>query len=286
MLQVKARIVLASLFFSLILFCSCFSVRAAGSDTAYGDKWAVVVGVCNASDPTITQQYASIDARDFAEFLTKSGHFAPDHIKLLQDDKATRAEIVNAIGGKWLPGKAHANDLVVVFVAGTVTPAEYDVSGQNYLMACDSKLDSLCATAIPFTQFIEMLQTQVQAKDVLLVLDTSHSGAAIAESRGRPSDTKDITSDVDQKVSVLCASSRTQNALQKRDGNESVFCGALLEALKSKGEKGDLKDVFAALKDAVQIEVLRSRGVMQTPVMKLARPDQPLYILSVPAKKP
>src|SRR5579871_992110 len=69
-----------------------------------GDKWALVVGVGKFQDPTIPAlKYPAKDARDFAECLVKNAHFAPDHVRVICDEDATRLRILSEIGDKFLP---------------------------------------------------------------------------------------------------------------------------------------------------------------------------------------
>ncbi len=65
------------------------------------DKWAVVVGVSQFKDKSINLKYPAKDAIDFSRFLTSEGHFAPDHVKVLVNEQATREQILDVIGDKW-----------------------------------------------------------------------------------------------------------------------------------------------------------------------------------------
>ncbi|MBZ4317222.1 caspase family protein, partial [Mycobacterium tuberculosis] len=48
----------------------------------------------------------------------------------------------------------------------------------------------------------------------------------------------------------------------------SVFTRCLIDSLRKYGDATTLGEAFQNLKDKVQEEVLRERGVMQTPVLK------------------
>ncbi|MEZ4535623.1 MAG: hypothetical protein R3D26_11590 [Cyanobacteriota/Melainabacteria group bacterium] len=45
----------------------------------------------------INLQYAAKDARDFYDFLIKERNFAPDHVQILTDEEATRANILSVL---------------------------------------------------------------------------------------------------------------------------------------------------------------------------------------------
>ncbi|HMY04936.1 MAG TPA: tetratricopeptide repeat protein, partial [Candidatus Obscuribacter sp.] len=81
------------------------------------DKWALIIGISNFQDKNLNLKYPAKDARDFHDFLIKEANFAPDHVKLLVDEKATRANILSELGDKWLPRVANPDDLVLIYIS-------------------------------------------------------------------------------------------------------------------------------------------------------------------------
>ncbi|WP_421020868.1 caspase family protein, partial [Klebsiella pneumoniae] len=79
------------------------------------DKWALIVGISKFKNDQLNLRYPSKDAKDFYQFLTTTGNFAPDHVKLLTDKQATRGNILSLLGDKWLPRVANPDDLVVIY---------------------------------------------------------------------------------------------------------------------------------------------------------------------------
>ncbi|MBZ0187929.1 MAG: caspase family protein, partial [Candidatus Obscuribacterales bacterium] len=73
------------------------------ADRPIKDKWALVVGISKFKEEKFNLKFAAKDAVDFARFLTQECSFASDHVLVLTDDKATRANVLGALGGKWLP---------------------------------------------------------------------------------------------------------------------------------------------------------------------------------------
>jgi hypothetical protein len=67
------------------------------------DKWALVIGISNFQDSKLNLKYAAKDATDFANFLIKDENFAADHVQVLTDEKATRANVLSLLGDRWLP---------------------------------------------------------------------------------------------------------------------------------------------------------------------------------------
>ena len=87
------------------------------------DKWALVVGISKFKDDKINLKYAAKDAKDFARFLITNQNFSEDHVLLLTDEKATRANVLGALGSQWLPRLANPNDLVVLYFSSHGSPA-------------------------------------------------------------------------------------------------------------------------------------------------------------------
>jgi hypothetical protein len=250
------------------------------------DKWAVVIGVSNFKDSSINLRFAAKDARDFAEYLTTQGNFQKDHVLLLTDEKATRENILTALGDKWLPRLANPDDLVMVFVSSHGSPADLDVGGINYIVVHDTNIDCLYATAIPLQYLIEIIRTRVHSDRVIMILDTCHSGAARVESKGLKRinnvDAQAIVAGTGQMV--IASSSPSQRSWEGKGYDNSVFTHHLINALKSGGSKTTLGAAFESMKEGVQEEVLRDRGTLQTPVIKSAWKGDELAIATLPTK--
>src|SRR3990167_6667139 len=92
-------------------------------DTPVADKWALIIGISKFKDPTINLKYPAKDARDLYNFLVSEGNFAPDHVKLLLNEQATRGKILSELGDKWLPRVANPNDLVLIYISSHGSPS-------------------------------------------------------------------------------------------------------------------------------------------------------------------
>ena len=84
--------------------------------TPVSDKWAVIIGVSSFKHQSLNLKYAAKDATDFSNYLINKCHFAKDHVKLLTNEQATTAKILDTLGDGWLPRVALPDDLVVIFV--------------------------------------------------------------------------------------------------------------------------------------------------------------------------
>ncbi len=240
--------------------------RAKGSRVVR-DKWALVIGISNYQDKSIANlKYPAKDAKDFRDFLVNNAHFAPDHVRLLTDEKATRENIEDCYGDKWLPRVAAPDDLVVLYFSGHGSPSQMDTSGVNYLVVYDTDSNRLYSTGIKIQEFTEQIKKRVHTDRMVLVMDACHSGAAESGAKGLFR-AKNVS--VDEIVQgsgqfVICSSQPNQVSWESKKYPNSVFTHYLIEGLK---EKTKLGDACTYMKDKVQQEVLRDRGELQDPVV-------------------
>ena len=252
------------------------------------DKWALIIGISNFQDKNLNLKYPAKDARDFHDFLIKEANFAPDHVKLLVDEKATRANILSELGDKWLPRVANPDDLVLIYISSHGSASDMDIGGVNYLLAHDSQVDSLYASGLPMQDLTRIIKGRVHSDRVVLVLDACHSGAVEAAGskglyRKGNLDAEAVAQGTGQLV--ISSSQPSQVSWESKNYQNSVFTRCLIESLRKNGSSTTLGDAFQNLKDRVQEEVLRERGVMQTPVLKTRWKGNDLR-LSTPAVSP
>lgn len=256
------------------------------ADRPIKDKWALVVGISKFKEEKFNLKFAAKDAVDFARFLTQECSFASDHVLVLTDDKATRANVLGALGGKWLPRLALPDDLVVLYFSTHGSPSEADVGGVNYLIAHDTDIDNLYASGIPMQELTRMIKGRVHSDRVVIMLDACHSGATSAEGKGLHRignfDAASIAQGSGQLV--ITSSSPDQRSWESKNQSNGVFTYRLIEALKSNGTTTRLGDAFSALKEKVETEVLRDRGVLQSPIMKSKWEGEDL-VLAAPATR-
>lgn len=267
---INFRLMLAS--FCVLFFCAT-SARADETPSAskpIADKWALVVGISKFQDPTISLKYASKDAADFADYLVKEAHFAPDHVRLLTDEKATRENIMAQVGDKWLPRVAEPDDLVIIYVSSHGSPQSMDVSGISYLLAHNTDKDSLYATGIPVQDLTRMIKERVHSQRIIVILDACHSGAAKADEKGVFRSHNVNADAVSQGTGqlVICSSEPSQVSWESASYPNGVFTHHLIGGLKQKGEFTSLGEAFEYVRDKVKTQVLRERGELQQPVLK------------------
>ncbi len=249
------------------------------------DKWALIVGISNFKDSKINLHFPAKDAKDFADFLIKEKNFAPDHVKLLTDKTATRANILSMLGNKWLPRVAEPDDLVLIYFSGHGSASSLDVGGVNYLVAHDTDINDLYSTAIAMQDLTRIIKERVHSNRIMIVLDACHSGAVASSAKGlaRPANV-----DIDPIVQgtgqlVISSSSPDQQSWESTRYQGSVFTKHLMDGLRKNGKMTSLGDAYNYLDEAVQREVLRDRGMLQNPVMKSRWEGKELVIGVSPA---
>jgi Tfp pilus assembly protein PilF len=264
----------------------------AANGTPIGDKWAVVIGISQFTDPTIPQlQFSAKDAKDFSDYLTdpNRGRFQKDHVKTFINQEATKNNILDAIGDSFLPHAALPGDLVVIYLSTHGSPTGLDSSGVNYVIPYDTDVHKLFSTGIEMRQLLQMIKERVHTNRILLVLDTCYSGAGL-EQTGHKGLTR--TSNVDAKAIaqgtgslVISSSLPTERAWESEKIKNSFFTRYLIDSLSADGGNVPIDAAFNKMKAKVQADVLKEKGELQTPVMGGVFRGQQL-VLGVPPSAP
>lgn len=251
------------------------------------DKWAFVVGISKFQLPSINLNYPAKDAKDLADYLVKEANFAPDHVKLLVNEQATKERVMAELGDKWLPRLAHPNDLVMIFLSTHGSPSQADIEGLNYLVMYNTDPGSLYATGLPLEDLAAAVKHRVHSNRIVLIIDACHSGAA------NPAPTKGLIrrGNFDSNFLaqgtgqlIICSSEPNQVSWESRRYQNGVFTRQLIEALRSRSGKISLEKAFEMLKESVQSEVLQDRGELQTAVLKTRWQGSDLIISDPPTR--
>lgn len=281
---------------SLLMYATALTITAAGA--AYGatdnadtsrsasggisagslshkpvrDKWALIVGIGEFGNNKIPRlKYAAKDARDFYNYLTKEAHFAPDHVRILLDEKATQRRIMSELGSKFLARMARPDDMIVLFFSTHGSPSQMDLRGKNYIVANDSDPEDLFATGIEMQKVLESIQSRVLSDRVLLVLDACHSGSASTEGKGlMRSGNFDAASLAEGSGQmVICSSKPDEQSWESKRYENGVFTKNLLDNLRADNSNVALTAAFERASQAIQNEVREDHpGARQTPVMQ------------------
>jgi uncharacterized caspase-like protein len=149
------------------------------------ERYALVVGVGQFQDKAINPlQYPAKDARDVYEYLVSpsGGHFRPEVVVLLQDQRATRAEVLNAM--ERIKAQAGRDDLVFVYLSSHGTPPnEY---GGVHVVTYDAVLrprEQVWQSSVSEDDLRAFIQG-VRAQRFIIILDACYSNGAFARVPG------------------------------------------------------------------------------------------------------
>ncbi len=250
-----------------------------------GQKFAVVIGVSQFAESRLNPDHPEMEkaAREFNSYLLdpNGGRFSPKHVRMLNNSKATRENILNTLGASWLGPLAKPEDLVLVFVSTSSFPT---TDGDAYLCSYDCALDNIYGTCVSIKDLMGVLRKNVKAQRIVLVLQSGYSGAAEL-SAGSKSLTKTFNVDPSKFVSgtgfVIVSSSQPD---QMSWGN--VFSTNLISALRQNNGLVSLDEAFEiAKKNTIQATSQGGQYMSkQTPLMKSDFKGKSLY-LGVPGSK-
>lgn len=234
------------------------------------DKWALIIGISQFKDNSLNLRFPAKDATDFYHYLITEGNFAKDHVRVLLNQQATRENILDELGDKWLPRVAMPDDLVVIYLSTHGSPSEVDIGNVNYLIAFDTNKEKLYSTGIAMQDLCRIVKARIHSERTVIVLDACHSGATNPDGKGITRTGNANAEEIAQGTGqmVICSSQPSETSWESKSTDNSVFTRRLLEALRLKGSQTTLGEAFDFLKDKVRQDVLRERGQMQTPVLK------------------
>lgn len=219
-----------------------------------------------------------------------------DHVRLLHDQGATRAAILDGL--TWLKDRVAADPeaTAVVFYSGHGWLDQS--SGRYYLIPHDAKPHSIPGSTIPGEDFSDRLR-EVKARRLLVVIDSCHAqGMASSKEGATP---VDLPAGLEQAAAtegkgllgalkqgegrvVLTSSRGHQSSWVRPDGSLSVFTHHLLEALQGAGNKpGDAEvrwsDLTGHLGRAVPVSARQMHSADQVPFCDTAAEDFPVALL-------
>ena len=197
-----------------------------------GDLHVLAVGISQYANAAYDLRYAAADAQSVAAAL--SGQGGPDRLyarslpTVLTDAEATAANIKAAL---WdLQNRATSKDTVIFFVSGHGLK---DPADHYYLATHETDVTRLADTALPWEDF-RNAAWRLQAKQVLMFIDTCHAESALGE---ESASTEVLAEDLAQRagVIVLAGSTGDEASFEGEQWGHGAFTRALLDLLDGKG---------------------------------------------------
>lgn len=247
-------------------------------DTVNIQRYAVVIGVSEFKDSKIPAlKYADRDAQSFYDYLVSptGGSFNPANVLLLKNKDATLINIKDALTNYLT--KAIDDDLVIIYVAshGEPEPAR---PKNLYLLAYDSELEKLSATAYHMENVNLDMQRYVSAKRLIFFADSCHAGG-IAKggfvTRGFSNPINEALlalSSTKEGWAMITASRSTEVSLEsdKWGNGHGAFTYFLLEGLNGKADIAGNRNGIVTITEAfdyLQNRVKRETMNAQHPVI-------------------
>lgn len=232
---------------------------------------ALVVGLSRYREKAIPGvKYAARDAEVVARYLQNTGGVAPDNLKVLTDDTATKSDL-EAYLEDWLPRRVAPDSTVFVYYAGHGAPD--DLGKDAYLVPFEGHPD-FPSKLFPLSRLYASL-AKLPVKAVVVMLDSCFSGA---EGRGlrrqgaRPLIAAADLPGLDPKITVLAGASGTQVTSDLDKVEHGLFTYYLLRGLRGDADADrdgaiTLGEIYPFVRREVSARASRELNRDQTPVM-------------------
>lgn len=233
--------------------------------------YALVVGVSQYADRSLTLHYAAKDASDFTAALRAQGGglYGAVDVKLIVDGDATRASILDGLD--WLEHAVTSHDIGIVYLAGHGWTDEH---GDFWYLPADATPERARLLAVPN---VEILRTMnALAGKAVVFIDACHAASAAGDNgtqlaaRG-PVDVTGAIKDFAnaQRGVVAFFSSQGREPSYELDGvANGAFTKALVEGLQGKADVLTTGQITLSGLDAYVVNrVKQLTGGRQHPVM-------------------
>ena len=155
--------------FPILLFAYGFAIT---TDDIYDNSWALIIGIDKYQNVQ-SLDYAVNDAKDIQNMLVGKFQFPKDNIRLLINEEATHASILQEFSN--ITKKAGTNDRVLIFFAGHGKTEDLPDGGEiGYLLPVDAN-DDLYLSSINMDE-IKTLSLRSEAKHILYLIDACYGG--------------------------------------------------------------------------------------------------------------
>ena len=242
----------------LLLFSFIFTHSAAAQIGAMANKGttrAVIVGISEYEDERIPDlHFAHRDALAMAEFLQScpSGNVAPENIKLLLNEKATRGDIAMAL--YWLVEESKAGDRAIIYFSGHGDLENKIMMDQGYLLAYDAKAANYMGSG---TYPVEMLQKIIQTLsiklnvEVIMITDACRAGKlAGSETGGVVATNQGLAQQFAKEIKILsCEADQASLEMDNLGGGRGLFSFYLIEGLKGMADENANKNLKVELRE-------------------------------------
>jgi uncharacterized caspase-like protein len=213
-----------------------------------GRKYALIVGISQFKyqEGWISNlRYADADARLLAEFLQSpsGGRFPKENLRMLINEQATLQNFRGALDS--FVSQPGPDDLLLVFLASHGGPDEQ--APQNlYFIMHDTRRDQMTETALAMKDLQSLLQQNVRANRMVLLVDTCQSAGLIetpeVRTRGRFNNLSSLYAEKliyqEEGKAIITAADVNEGSQEsaKWGGGHGVFTWFLIEGMRGKAD--------------------------------------------------
>lgn len=232
---------------------------------------AVVVGLGRYREKGIPAvKYAGRDAEVMARYLQNVGGVAPEDLKLIIDDAATKSDL-EAYLEDWLPRRVRPDTTVYFYYAGHGTP---DLTGKESFLVPYEGHPDFPTKLYPLARAYAAL-AKLPAKAVVVMLDSCFSGAkgrGLTQEGARPLVLAQAPSGLDPKLAVLAGASGSQITSDLDKVEHGLFTYYLLKGMRGDADKNKdgtvtLAELYPFVRGGVSERASRELNRDQTPVL-------------------
>jgi hypothetical protein len=263
----------------------------------FAQGYALLIGVGQCKYPEWSLSVAVKDMQALRAILTDPELCAylddKDHVRLLHDDGATRAAILEDLD--WLKGQIESDQEATAVVYYSGHGWRNKVTGEYFLIPSDVKPFDVPSSALPAKDFTEALR-QIPAQRFLVFIDSCHA-EGMATAKDEPA--VDLPPDLEQTAlpkglvdelkrgegrAVFTSSRGSQRSWTRPDGAMSIYTYHLIEALQGAGNQpGDTEVRVSNLMNHLGKTVPESARTLcqaeQVPFFDTAAEDFPVAML-------
>lgn len=255
-----------SIFFVFLLyvigFVSSVSLPATARDTlvdsAFSDKWALVIGVDSFKEKSWNYLDGECDAYNFRNYLLNCAHFKKGHVKVLAGSSVTKSNL-QKVCSEWLHQHSKVGDLAVVYfrTRGILIDENPDIS--SVMALYDTNVGDEERTGLKTSDLPLLFSKGKRAGPFVLILDADFSGSWNVSMHDYI-DSKWITND----LFILVNSTNTnQISWHSLNQKSSVFTRELIDRLVADGSDACIVRAALSINEIVAHQVLQMRNRSQ-----------------------
>jgi len=262
--------------YSFFLITFSFSIT---TEDIYDNSYALIIGIDKYQNVR-GLDYAVKDAVDIQTMLIDIFHFKQDNIVLLQNEEATKTNIIQEFSN--ITKEAGVNDRLLIFFAGHGETETLPNGGEiGYLMPVDGNQD-LYVSAIKMDE-LRTISLRSEAKHILYLVDACYGGLVSVGARSLDAQTEpDYIPKITKEKSrqIISAGGRGEEVIEKAEWGHSAFTKNILSGLRDAKADTDSDGIITAQELGIYLKkrVTIDSNNQQTPKTRNLTTDEGEFV--------